>query len=229
MQTKAKGKLILTKGDTVLAWGETSVIKAAFGTLAADVSPVDLPVDLFGADHLYLQGFLEDALIKALSRGRPLLSRTTRSGSYLIVDRNAMDLTPLNAIKIKAEGLSGAIPGLTTAVTDEHPQSEPLFWAEALRVSLTWKNGQGWMLIDPDIWVWPPRGRELAKDFLDARRRKRFNNRHDELLSAWVETLFGKPAQPTVETFTPFDSGASSENPAFSVSSQTGYSWRLTA
>ncbi|MFT4077487.1 MAG: SIR2 family protein [Asticcacaulis sp.] len=229
VQAKARGKVIFTKGEHILAWGGTSDIKAAFGSLVTNLTPVDLPTDLFGSDYLYLQGFLEEALIKGLARGRPLLSRTTRNGSYLIVDRNAKDLTQLSAIKAKAEGLSGAIPGLTTTVTDEHPQSEPLYWTEALRVSLTWKNGQGWMLIDPDLWVWPPRGREIAKDFLDTRRRKRYNNRHDDLLSAWIETVFGKQAQPTVHTFTPFESGASSENPAFSIGSQTGYSWRLTA
>lgn len=116
-----------------------------------------------------------------------------------------------------------------TLATEEHPKPEPLFWAEALRVSLTRKNGQWWLLVDPDIWIWPPRGRQLATDFLEYRKRGRFNSLYDDLLSAWIEVLFGKRHAPVTLSFSLSAELDAAANPTFSVGSQTGFSWRLMA
>jgi hypothetical protein len=55
----------------------------------------------------------------------------------LIADRNARDTSSLAGVKSKAGGLFGPIAGLMTPATDEFPTREPLFWAEALRISLS--------------------------------------------------------------------------------------------
>jgi hypothetical protein len=229
MQRKAAQVVVFTKGDRVLAWGDISEIKKLFNQVLIALSPVDLPVNFTEPDFLYVQGFLEETLVNALARGRPLVPRTGRRGSLLIADRNAKDLSALGPVHSKAGTLAGSIPLLMTPATEEHPEPEPLFWAEALRVSLTRKNGQSWLLIDPYIWVWPPRGRELATDFLNERKRGRYNNQYDDLLSAWIEVLFGKRDKPAALSLTLLGGGETVANPAFAIGIQTGFSWKLTA
>jgi hypothetical protein len=191
--------------------------------------PIDLPATPDGPDQLHIKGFLEEGLVVALARGRPLVSRTTRDGGVLIANRKARDTSSLNPVKAKAGGLFGPIPKLMTLATDEHPVPEPLYWAEALRVSLNWKDGKPWLLVDPDIWIWPPRGRELATEFLDSKRRGRFNNRYNELITAWIDALFGARSEP-IDLAVSLETGSHGVDvPTFTIGSQTAYSWKQTA
>src|SRR5581483_2562883 len=96
------------------------------------------------------------------------------------------DLAPL----IKIVGMiSGTVPGLIAPLTDDHPNPEKVTWAEAVRVSIDAKNGQRWLLLAPDIWIWPTRARKVAADFLDQRRGDRFNKMYNAILDAWVKIL----------------------------------------
>jgi SIR2-like domain len=228
LQRKASRQAVLTKGAQILAWGDADEIGELFGDMLVALAPVDLP-DPAGPDALYVQGFLEEALACALARGRPLIARHHRQGGFLIADRNAPDQSALGPVKAKVGALAGPVPDLMTPATDAHPKREPLFWAEALRVSVTRKSGQWWLLVDPDIWIWPPRGRQLAIDFLEYRKRERFNNLYNDLLSAWIEVLFGKRDGPVTLSFSLSAGGNAASNPTFSVGSQTGFSRRLMA
>lgn len=225
LERKVGRRVIFTKGREVLAWGSDEDIAAALGDNFVGSAPFELPAIPDGPDELYIKGFVEEGLIAALARGRPLIPRSTRSGGILIADRNAQDTSSLAGVKSKAEGLFGPIAGLMTPATDEFPTREPLFWAEALRISLSWRDGSPWLVIDPDIWVWPPRGRALARDFLDGKRRRRFNNRYNDLVSAWIDALFGKRTGAVDLSVTLC--GVSP--PTFTIGSQTAHAWRQTA
>lgn len=218
-------RVIFTKGREVLAWGSDEDIAAALGDNFLGTAPFDLPANPDGPDELYIKGFLEEGLVTALARGRPLIARSTRTGGILIADRNSRDASSLAPVKSKAGGLFGPIPGLMTPATEEFPTPEPLFWAEALRISLSWRNGSPWLVIDPDVWVWPPRGRELARDFLDGRRRGRFNNRYNDLISAWIDAIFGTRTGAVDLSVTL----GGTNPPAFTIGSQTAHSWKQTA
>lgn len=229
IQRKSTQGIVFTKNDRILAWGDEEELRKLFGKALTSLETTDMPADCSGPDTFYLQGFLEEALVCALSRGRPLIARTNRRGSILIADRHAADLSTLSPVKERAGGLAGPIPKLKTPATEEHTEPESLFWVEALRISVTWKNGQPWLLLDPDIWVWPPRGRELATDFLNGRRRGRYNIRYNDLLTAWIDVLFGKHDKTITASFSLLDNGSAPGNPTFSISSRTGFAWRLTA
>lgn len=218
-------RVIFTKGKQVLAWGSDGDISKALGDNFIGAETIKLPSINGGGDQLYLKGFLEEGLVTALARGRPLVPRTTRTGGILIANRNARDTSSLGPIKAKVGGLFGPIPKLMTPATEEHPEPEPLFFAEALRLSLTWQDGVPWLVIDPDLWVWPPRGRELATDFLDGRRRGRFNNKYNELIAAWIDVFFGKRSGPVDLSF----SLQGSDAPTFTIGSQTAHSWKYQA
>lgn len=171
------------------------------------------------------QTFVEDGLCAALVRGKPLLTRSTRNASFLIAQRQ--DATDgLARLRGVVETTSGVIAGLFTAVDDEHPDPEQVAWAEAAQVSVDVKNGQAWMVVDPDISIWPHRARELATDFLSKRRGGRLNERYNAILDAWIRLLVGSTDLNAHATVTAFAGPTGPENPEFTFGSRSAFSRR---
>jgi len=105
--------------------------------------------------------------------------------AFLIVDPHAKTKSGLEALSHVVGGrISGTIPGLFAPVTEQHPQPVKVDWAEAVQVSIDFKNGRAWLLLDPDIWIWPARARHDAVGFLDERRSDRFNQKYNAILDA---------------------------------------------
>ncbi len=220
------GRLIFTKAETVLCWGAEALIRDQFKDLVS-VSPHDLAPQIADiGNHLYVKGFLEEAICHALALGKPLLTRTTKSGSYLIADPHSTNQSPFYKLQGMVSKTSGQIPGLFTAVDDDHPHPEKIHWAEAVRVSIGRIDGKNWLLLDPDVWIWPPRAREDATDFLDKRRGSRYNNIYNSLLDAWLTVLLGddRVAETKISAF---EAGAAAETPSFTIGSRTAYTRRL--
>jgi hypothetical protein len=229
LERQTHHKVLFTKGKNILAWGPVDQIAALFGRDFAGADPVDLPDQPDAPEDLHLRGFFEAGLVTALARGRPLIPRTTRTGALLIANRKAKDASSLDRVKGEVGSLFGSVGKLMTPATEEHPEPEPLFWAEALRLSLNWKAERPWLLVDPDVWIWPPRARELARDFLDGKRRGRFNKPYNDLVGAWIDTLFGARSEPTDLAVSLGVGSAGAEAATFKIGSQTGYSWRHVA
>lgn len=226
-QTETEGRLVITKGAEVWAWGKRKLANDHFGPVLTSIDDVALPEDLSDSESLHLRGFIADALSKALSLGKPLLARTNRSGSWLIIDRHSEDtgaIAPLQRIVGKT---SGVIPGLFAEPTQDHPQREKVYWSEAARISLEVREGRNWLTIDPDIWIWPQRARRDATDFLDKRKADRYNDKFNALLNAWIEIALGTNERGAEIDVTPFAGGTESENPSFTIGSRTAYSRRL--
>lgn len=224
-----QGRLILTKSDSVLCWGEPEEVRQAFGDALTSIDPRELPADLGAPDNLTIKGFVEEALCHALARGKPLLSRTSRSGAVLIADAHAQAQGALEPMVELVGKPYGTIDGLFSPVTDEHPQPQRVDWAEAVRVSLDHKDGKLWLLLDPDIWVWPPHARRVATDFLDARRKDRRNDKFNALLDAWVRIVLGTDERATEVSVSLLDKGGEPENPAFTIGSRTAFAWGLAS
>ena len=186
---ESRGRLILTKADTVWCWGERDAIREQFGNDLVSIGEEEIPSDFTAAENLHVKGFLEEAICAAIARARPVLSRTTRSSACLIADPHAGDIGALDALHRVVGKVGGVVPGLFSAITDEYPHAEQVCWAEAARISVDMRNGAVWLVIDPDLWIWPARSRHDATEFLDRRRRDRFNDKYNELLSAWVQLI----------------------------------------
>lgn len=225
VQRNAKGKLILTKGDKVLFWGDKAEIKKHF----TDIQTIELydfndklaKLD----DHLYLKGFIEEALGKALVHGKVLVTRTINHKSYVIVDAHAEDKTPLQALINAAEGQGfGKIPGLFVPADEFHSEAEQVYWAESAQISLEKRDGKFWLLVEPDIWIWPNRARRLARNFLDKRRSDRYNKKYNALLDAWTHLILGTEVRNTKITVSTYSSGTKAENPSFSIGTRTAFS-----
>jgi hypothetical protein len=94
-----EGNLILTKSDTVWCWGSKELVRDEFAQLTGNEA-FDLTAKLADLDaNTHLKAFLEEALARALAKGRPLVARTQRSGSFLIADRHADDLALLEPVR----------------------------------------------------------------------------------------------------------------------------------
>ena len=84
-----------------------------------------------------------------------------------------------------------------------------------------------WLLLDPDIWIWPPRARRSAASFMDQRRGDRYNNKYNELLDAWIRVILDVDKRDSMIALSAFDEGSDAENPSFQISSRTAFSRRL--
>ena len=224
---KSENGLILTKSDTVWCWGDTSLLKDAFGEAPTSVEIRAVPADLGSPDNLHVKRFVEDALCAALIRGKPLLTRTTRTSAFILVDPHTDEASSLDGLFTIVGKTSGAVAGLITPATEYHPQAEKVTWTEAVRVSIDTKNNQTWLLIDPDIWIWPTRARELATEFMDERRKDRYNDKYNALLDAWISLILGSADRKSEVTVSTFQGGSDAENPKFRIFNRTGFAWRL--
>ncbi len=227
---ESRGRLILTKSpDAVWCWGDRNTIKEHFGNNLVSIGDVEVPSDFTAAENLHVKGFLEEAICTAIANTRPVLSRTTRSSSFLIADPHAEDIGPLDALHRAVGKVGGIVPGLFSEVTDEYPRAEQVRWAEAARISIDMRNGAVWLVTDPDLWIWPARCRHDATEFLDQRRRDRFNGKYNELLSAWVRLILDTDETGIEVALTVSDGSEDTGNPVFLLGSRTAFARRLAS
>ena len=226
-RSDSHGDLIFTKAEAVLCWGARSLISQVFGNDLLSAEDRELPTDLGSPNNLYFKGFVEEALCKALARNKPLRTRLGRSSAFLIADSSSKAQTDMTSLTKVVGATSGIVAGLLAPVIDGHPHAEKVTWAEAVRMSIDFKNGQPWLLLDPDVWIWPTRARKIAGDFLDQRRGDRYNNRYNALLDAWVQIVLGTDERNAEIILSTFGGGTGAENPSFKVASRTAFARRL--
>lgn len=215
--------VITSRTSPYYCWGKEKLIQKGFSSLCNTIQSIEIPDELSIPGNMLLKGFYEDALSKALAKNLPLLSRYSRRTAWLIADPHAEDKTRLNPLFEVVGKESGDISGLYTDATEEFPDSQQVSWSEGLKLSIDVKGGQIWVLIEPDIWIWPIRARRLAVQFMDDRKSDRYNNKYNQLLDAWINILFDNQAEIIV---TPFQDGSPDENPVFSLHRRTAYSKR---
>jgi hypothetical protein len=227
LERRSKGSLILTRADAVLCWGAGESVRAVFGEGGVSISEADLPENFALPGNQYVKGFLEAALARALARNRPVRTRTTRYDSVLIADSRQESREALAPIAAVVDATFGKVPGVKAPATDKFPEEE-VTWAEAARVSVEYKDGRVWLLIDPDVWIVPRRARKDAVDFLDKRRADRFNAKYNNLLDAWIRVLLATDQRDADVTVQPFEGGSPVENPQFRIGSRSAFSRRTT-
>ncbi|MBX4863723.1 SIR2 family protein [Rhizobium bangladeshense] len=223
VRRNAEQEVVLTKADTVCAWGpEEELLEHFKGELIkAEVRAV--PSDYSAPENLPFKGFFEEALAIALARHKPLRVRTKPSAAYLIVDSHIDDPSFIAPLGKFVQRVSGKLPGLLSPITDDHPTPMLVSWAECIRISLDQRNGKTWVNLIPDVWIWPQHAREVARDFLSKRKGGRFNETHNDILDAWLQLLLGDAhtADVTVQTF---DGQVGPANPAFVLARRTAFS-----
>jgi hypothetical protein len=228
IRDKAKARIILARSRDGWCWGDEEIIKATFGADLKTIVPVSLPADLSSPGNLHLKGFIEEAIVSALAIGKPLIRQSTRQGSFLIANPAAPSKDALAPLAKVVSTTGGDVAGVKTVPTDVRAP-EQVRWAEALCVSLEFKNGRHWLLIEPDIWIWPRFARRAGINFIDTRRRDRFNPKHDALLSAWIHIILGTGQPNATVSAKAFTSGNDAANPSFTIGSRTAYTRGLAS
>lgn len=139
----------------------------------------------------YFKSMVEQSVATALVADKPLLLRKQRKTWYSITNHeeaNSDALKPLrDALSWKDwDGkfhngiVNGRVPGL-----------KDVYWAEAVSLKVEERNGQLWLLLQPDVWISPNRMREEATDFLYKKKIRRYNKQAFEILSAWIQIFLG--------------------------------------
>lgn len=147
----------------------------------------------------------------------------------MIADAHSAEQSAMSPLQRIVGKTTGQIAGLFTLVDEENPEPEKVFWAEALRVSIQIMDGRSWLLLDPDIWIWPTRARPLAADFLDKRRGDRYNKLYNDILDGWLSMLLDDHDRKAAFTVAAYDGGSSGETPVFSLLPRTAYTRRLAS
>jgi hypothetical protein len=145
----------------------------------------------------------------------------------LIVDQYAEDKGGLEPLYNLLGHESGKVNNLFTRVTDEYPTSQQVTWAEAVKITINFINGELWLTLEPDIWIWPPSSRQDAVTFLKNRKSDRNNQRYNELLTAWVKVILDTEELATAVTLSAFNEGTETENPVFKIGSRTAFSRKV--
>lgn len=226
LKRKPETSAILTFDGNVLAWGGTTDIEDSFGTDFLKKEAIAFDPDWRTESRLHVKNFLEEGLARALCRERPLLQRRQRSGVSLIVDRMAQDVGIWEDLAYEVGKVTGLVPGLSLPATDEHEAVHKVYYAEAVHISLNYADDRLWLVLTPDVWIWPMFARRHATNFLDKRKADRRNDKQDRLLSAWIGILSDRAGKNVELTFSPFEGHAGFANPVFAFSTQTGFAMK---
>jgi hypothetical protein len=224
-ERRSKGAILVTKETEIWAWGREEEIYKAFEDDRPKISTAkfgDRVGDL--GSNLFLKGFLEQGLSYALKRGKPLVHRASRSGSTLIVERQKQKSPVLNKLSEAVGGgpVFGQVNGLMTTPSEEHPEPVSVWWAESVGVDLQQIGGRSWVVLRPDVYIWPRWARQDATKFLDKRLR-RYNGQADRILSAWIELLMPGTPRHIDHELLAFDGVLGPGNPRFVVNDRTAF------
>jgi hypothetical protein len=228
-QRNSHGKLILTVASSVWCWGDQGMLRSVFGDDLVSNSEIQLPTDLQAATNSYVKGFLEEGLCRSLARGKLLRAHLSRYESFLAATKPKEGVTGLEPLRKIVGNVTGPVPGVMTPVTDEHPVTESVTWAEAVRVSIDIKGDQLWLLLEPDIWIHPRRARSLAEEFLDKRKGDRFNEKFNNLLDSWVQIVLGTAERNSVVHVSLLDGDEGVGNPCFRILNRTAFARKTVA
>ena len=223
---RVKGRILCTRESAVWAWGLEAQLREAFSADLKSVAEADLSARVaeFGS-HLYLKRFLEDGIARALRRGKPFVQRGFRGNATLIVDRKSTSLQSLAALSQAVNGpIHGQVGTQKTALTEDHPVAEQIYWAEAIQLDLQQIGGRPYLLLRPDVFIWPVWARKEATTFLDQRRGGRFNMLANTVLDAWIQVLLPEAARAANYELLAFDGPEGPGNPKFTLNTRTTFS-----
>jgi hypothetical protein len=167
-----------------------------------------------------IKSFFEEALVRSLCVGKPVVIRRKDRIWYAVVDhresQNALLAPMRNALGNRNVPLNGAVPKLSDT-----------FWAECASLKLEEGNGSSWLMIRPDVWITPLTSREQATTFLREKKLRRWNPLAYRLLDAWIGLLVGSVGTAQEAQISCFQN---TKYPAvFTLNTRSAYSGRRDA
>jgi hypothetical protein len=225
-ENRSSGTILATKEQDVLAWGMRGAIAAAFGGALTETKEYDLGAKLLALDdNLFLKSLLERAIGYALKKDKPLLFRPSTGFITLIADAQQKNDGIFQPLYGEVGTIAGTVAGLMSTPSEKHPEAEQVRWAESVEISFESKGDRSWILLQPNVWIWPRNARKDATEFLQKRRGGRLNAKADGILSAWIKILFPTTERATDVEISSFGGGDAIENPLFVINTRTAYSF----
>jgi NAD-dependent SIR2 family protein deacetylase len=225
---QSKSSAIAQKENKVFAWGALDEIhKIIPSNEIQSEEPYDLSEDLktFKQNSL-INALYQRAIARAVVKGKPLVLRKRRGSYYAVVaskHENFKEIEPLlkkalqyydfNTRSWKDAGwLSGSVPG--------YPGT---YWMECAELSLEYINGKFWLVVTPDIWVEPSERRRDVREFINMKKRTRYNQTQNSLLDVWKKILLGDGREVTLSIY----DDSVEYNAVFKLETTTAYSQRV--
>ena len=226
----SNGAVIATKeGNEIWAFGDKSDVLGAFEIAASNLSEKPLVADWRESGRLHVKRFLEDGLAVALTRDRPLTTRRRGSQTWVVCDHTDSDVGALERLYSVVGKTNGLIPGVSVPPSEHGDGVSRVYYSEGAKINLSYADDRFWGLITPDVWIKPMFARRYADDFLNARKRDRYNKKHDELISAWM-SIFSQDADAAeTVSLSAYGDGSRVGDAEFSIVNRTGFSWRALA
>lgn len=179
--------------DRVLFWGDGDQLATLFEPDRVKSISSFAITDLVEAidASTYLKSMVEETVVRALIDGKPLMLRKQRKTWYAVTQHREADSDALRPLReaLSVRGRDGSVQ--TGVVNGPVRGLKDVFWAEAVSFKVEERQGQLWLLLQPDVWISPNKMREEATDFLRLRKIRRFNRQAFDVLSAWIEILLG--------------------------------------
>ncbi len=218
----------VSSGRDFYGFGLANIWEQALKRYGPDVvEDIDISVNPETPD-LVIVGLLNEAVVHALARDRPLRPRFRSRGHHLAVSpEDSEEAAELFNPLVKA------YDGAALTGTFEGDRS----WREGVRVRLDWRLGRVWLLFEP--WTYVDRPKRVEGDEPDSRRRSRFGpgdpaaawvkerwaTRRNEIwaaaIGAWAEILVG---DETASFSAPFIDNSRLLVASFTIGQQTAFS-----
>lgn len=182
----ASDKVVAARTDKILVWGNSEEAVTALTTF----TPAQPQKHEFTSPEqaiqqsTHIKAFYEEALANALVSEKPLKLRKDRATFYVIADHAQVTNAALTPLK-KAAGYQGNTGIICGSV------KTGVYWSEAVCLRLEERNGLLWLLLRPDIWISPMSERKSCLEFVNARKKYRYNQKANEFLDAWIQVLLG--------------------------------------
>ena len=195
--------IVAARGQKIAAFGADEDLLKALKQWGAELDgeePLDPLIDSWAFGLIY------EALVRALTRGRPLRPRLRRRGHVVTVARTNPRLGAATR-EADRQLLQPLQQAYSDALLGKVPQLGFPF-AEAVRIRLEIHDGRWWCVFDPVTWVDLPnrgtaagnrvstpasRGGDLTGGWRKERWARRYNAKWSKIIDAWSQLLVPEP------------------------------------
>lgn len=220
IQRSAKGKLILWIDEGVHAWGNVIDIKT-FVPDVVKIETTDISEQVNDLqNHKSLHSAIEELLCRSIANSEELLSRK----NTIIISKEHFASKNLEKLRNSVGQLGGLLTNTTIINYEGNEEVVTPIWSYALQIRVKQVDDNYMLILSPDIWVSPPQTKKKHADFLRQKRAKLKNDKLDQLITAWIETIFNDVGQGSTVSIKPYLDTTSSEQRNFQTTTRTSYS-----
>ena len=186
IERASKGKLLCWIDKGICVWGEREEIEKHFPE-GAKISELDISEKIINLEnHNALQASLEELVCMSISKRQHFINRK----NTILISEDHFNSLELNKLKTSMGQLGGKLP--TVQFTDRDGSEENItpLWSLSIHLKIRKTNQKYLLMLSPDISISPPKVRKQCIDFVNSKRRLWKNDKMDEVLSAWIKSVF---------------------------------------